>query len=202
MTDRKPIGPSFEAELRTAGLLGLAFSWGPDGVIEFHPDVPADQRAAVLAVYEAHDPEKPAPASGPTVPSSDITAALRAAIDRGDLDDTLERRYGMKKKLMGLALFVVLGFSQPVAANDLAVVCQGETRALDMYAAKLRKEREAFELQVFRTLAEKDAALVAGAAENTKLVQEIARLKKKYEPEPEKKPATDPGKKPETQQQP
>lgn len=68
----KQIGLSFVTELKEAGLLGLPFSWGADGAIEFArtpttfdaegTEVPGAflmsqaERDAVLAVYAAHDP--------------------------------------------------------------------------------------------------------------------------------------------------
>lgn len=52
----KAIGPTFADELKAAGLLGLPFSWGADGTIEFRADMPQVQRDAVLAVYAAHNP--------------------------------------------------------------------------------------------------------------------------------------------------
>jgi hypothetical protein len=52
---RKPIGPSFDGELRAAGLAGLAFSWGDDGELSL-AGLSASQRDGVLAVYAAHDP--------------------------------------------------------------------------------------------------------------------------------------------------
>lgn len=39
--------------------------WYPDGAFEFDDSMPADKRAAVLALYDDHDPTKPAP---PIVP--------------------------------------------------------------------------------------------------------------------------------------
>ena len=59
----KVIGPTFSAELAAAGLLGLPMSWGSDGVIEFDPSMTEEQQAAVLAVYQAHDPDAPPPPS-------------------------------------------------------------------------------------------------------------------------------------------
>lgn len=57
-TNATVIGPSFADELRAAGLLGLPFSWGTDGTFEFSETMTSEQRAAVLAVREAHDPVK------------------------------------------------------------------------------------------------------------------------------------------------
>jgi hypothetical protein len=62
----KAIGPTFEDELKVAGLLGLPFSWGADGSIAFGEAITPGQEAAVLAVYAAHDPmqvEPPVPLS-------------------------------------------------------------------------------------------------------------------------------------------
>ena len=49
------IGPSFADEIEAAGVIDRRFTWGSDGRIEFHPDVPAAERAKVLHVYGAHD---------------------------------------------------------------------------------------------------------------------------------------------------
>ena len=73
MPNIKSIGPSFSDELRTANLIGLPFSWGTDGIIQFDPRMTQAQRDAVLAVYAAHDPTKPAP-------PDPFIAALDAAI--------------------------------------------------------------------------------------------------------------------------
>jgi hypothetical protein len=60
-------GPSFEFELKAAGLFGLPFVWYSDGSVSYGDDLGAIQRAALDAVVEAHDPEAPAP---PIVPES------------------------------------------------------------------------------------------------------------------------------------
>ena len=49
------IGPSFSTELRQGGVLDFRFTWGPDGNIQYHPEVPAEERAKVEAVLAAHD---------------------------------------------------------------------------------------------------------------------------------------------------
>lgn len=54
----KPIGPTFATELQAARLLGLPFSWGSDGMIQFDEKMTPEQIAAVEVVYEAHDPTK------------------------------------------------------------------------------------------------------------------------------------------------
>jgi len=63
------IGPSFSHELAHAGLSGAAFSWSPDGTINYNDSVPKETRDAVQAIVDAHDPETPAPALVPQVVS-------------------------------------------------------------------------------------------------------------------------------------
>jgi hypothetical protein len=77
------IGPSFDAELRAAGLAGEAFSWGSDGKIEFREDVPRATRDQVMAVLAAHDPTRPAP---PT--ARDQAIAEIRALDPATIADT------------------------------------------------------------------------------------------------------------------
>ncbi len=67
------IGPTFASELQAAGLVGLPFSWGADGVIQFDPSMPKAQVDAVKAVYAAHDPAKP-----PVIVPSAAAVALAA----------------------------------------------------------------------------------------------------------------------------
>lgn len=50
------IGRGFAEGLRAAGLLGLPFSWGPDGKVEFGEGMTQAQKDAVQAVLAAHDP--------------------------------------------------------------------------------------------------------------------------------------------------
>jgi len=52
----KKIGETFRIELKKAGLYGLPFSWGDDGVINFSDDITLEQKNAVLAIYDAHNP--------------------------------------------------------------------------------------------------------------------------------------------------
>jgi len=54
----KAIGPTFSFELQKAGLLGLPFSWGSDGSINFSSSMTQTQKNQVNAVYAAHDPAK------------------------------------------------------------------------------------------------------------------------------------------------
>jgi hypothetical protein len=51
----KIIGPSFGMELEAAGLLGLPFSWGEDGLFGLENCTQSEQDA-VNAVLAAHDP--------------------------------------------------------------------------------------------------------------------------------------------------
>ena len=48
-------GPTFYDELKAAGLAGLPFSWGEDGVYVTDAITP-EQKAAIEAVIAAHDP--------------------------------------------------------------------------------------------------------------------------------------------------
>ncbi len=59
----KAIGPTFPHELKAANLLGLPFSWAEGGHLRFDESMTPEQVAAVQAVYAAHDPEAPQPAS-------------------------------------------------------------------------------------------------------------------------------------------
>ena len=70
----KAIGPSFADELKIAGLLGLPFSWGADGNIQFDARMAPGQIAAVNGVYAAHNPATPA------LPDPEGKAALLAAV--------------------------------------------------------------------------------------------------------------------------
>ena len=85
MSPVKAIGPAFPDELKVAGLLGLAFSWGADGVFQFSPGMLQAQIDAVLAVYAAHDPLKPA---APTQQGLDL-ADVKAKIDVLIADGTI-----------------------------------------------------------------------------------------------------------------
>lgn len=51
------IGESFGAELQALGLDAVAVSWTDDGALMFGAGVPLEQRGAVEAALEAHDPE-------------------------------------------------------------------------------------------------------------------------------------------------
>ena len=72
----KPIGPSFGDEIKVAGLLGLPFSWGADGVIQFDPRMTQTQMNAVLAVYAAHDPLTPAAPTQQALNAADLKAKI------------------------------------------------------------------------------------------------------------------------------
>lgn len=50
------IGPTFTEELKAAGVTDFRFAWSTEtGIVDFHPGVPADERAKVEAVLAAHD---------------------------------------------------------------------------------------------------------------------------------------------------
>lgn len=48
-------GPTFADELQAAGLAGLPFSWGEDGVF-YSKQITSRQRQDIEAVLAAHDP--------------------------------------------------------------------------------------------------------------------------------------------------
>lgn len=58
---KKKIGPNFHYELGAAGLLGLPFGYSSDGEFTFNEAMTQEQIDAVMAVYEAHDPDTPLP---------------------------------------------------------------------------------------------------------------------------------------------
>lgn len=93
------IGPSFGSELAAAGLLGLAFSWGTDGQIQFHETVPQAIRDQVAAVLAVHDPRKPAP---PPVTPRAFRAALLAQLDGADRAAKLARAQTLRERAPGL----------------------------------------------------------------------------------------------------
>jgi hypothetical protein len=53
------IGPNFANEIAAAGLAGLPFSWGPDGVSTDDPRLTEAQKTAIAGVVAAHDPAVP-----------------------------------------------------------------------------------------------------------------------------------------------
>lgn len=55
----KHIGPTFFAELQSAGLAGLPFAWQADGTVTYGAAITADQRAGIETVLAAHDPARP-----------------------------------------------------------------------------------------------------------------------------------------------
>ena len=60
------IGPSFPAELQAAGLLGLPFSWGEDGVFGID-NLTVNQQNALKNVLATHNPAAAAPLSAEQV---------------------------------------------------------------------------------------------------------------------------------------
>lgn len=70
------IGPSFAEELAAAGLMGLPFTWGPDGRFTWDPALRPEQRQQVLDVYRRHDPTRP----GPPTKQQRVQAACAAIL--------------------------------------------------------------------------------------------------------------------------
>jgi hypothetical protein len=54
-------GPTLEAELKAANVLGLQFSWDASGAVSFADEVTPEQRAKIVAVFAAHDPHTVSP---------------------------------------------------------------------------------------------------------------------------------------------
>lgn len=78
----KAIGPTFGDELKSAGLLGLPFSWSPEGAFNLSDKrLSAMQKTAIQAVYAAHDPTKTKP---PEPSVADRLVALESAVDAVD----------------------------------------------------------------------------------------------------------------------
>lgn len=86
----KPIGPTFSTELEKSGLNTLAVSWCDDGTLNFGDGVSAEQRRAVEAIYDAHDPLK---AVVPTV--VEMRQARLALLGAGLLDTVESAIAGM-----------------------------------------------------------------------------------------------------------
>ena len=87
----KRIGPHFFYELQLAELVGLRFSWGDDGSIEYADEITPEQRAAVTAVLDAHDPDdlgyaKRAKLEALTTSRNAALAALAATWDGDEWD--------------------------------------------------------------------------------------------------------------------
>lgn len=80
----KAIGAHFFKELEAASLSGLPFSWSEDGVFCFDESISSQDRAAVLAVFEAHDPATPL-SELKSAKNAEINAA-RAAANTGTFD--------------------------------------------------------------------------------------------------------------------
>lgn len=77
------IGPTFADEIRVAGLSGLPFTWGVDGV-QFDPSMTVEQIVAVHAVLAAHDPQKP------LVPDSVLMSQARLSLFGAGLLATID----------------------------------------------------------------------------------------------------------------
>lgn len=55
---KKKIGETFYEELLAAGVKYFGFSWCSDGSFLFNEEVSGAQKAKVMKVFEAHDPDK------------------------------------------------------------------------------------------------------------------------------------------------
>jgi len=96
----KKIGPTFLAELMAAGLAGLPFVWREDGTFLFTTEpngmgtkpMTPEQIAAVMAVYDAHDPDAEPPANVPQVVSrfQGREAMHQTLLGEGSLFDAAE----------------------------------------------------------------------------------------------------------------
>lgn len=78
-------GPTFYDELQAAGVVGLPFSWGDDGVW-YSPAITAAQRRTIEQVIAAHDPTKPY-----VSPRTALRQQIQAAQSLDDLKIVLDR---------------------------------------------------------------------------------------------------------------
>jgi len=124
------IGPSFATELQAAGLLGLPFSWGSDGVIQYRDDVSQDVRDRVAAVLAAHDSTKPAPVA-PTPRA--FRQALLAQLDGATRAEKLARAQELRERSPGLTepfLTALAGATLSADEADIIVAIWARIRAL------------------------------------------------------------------------
>lgn len=77
----KTLGPTFAIEISAANLSGVPFWWDADFNVHFNDDVSQEQRDAVLAVIDAHDPTKR------VVPASVTRYQARVALANSGLLD-------------------------------------------------------------------------------------------------------------------
>lgn len=75
----KTLGPTFAIEISAADLSGIPFWWDADFNVNFNDDVTQEQRDAVLAVIDAHDPTRR------VVPSSVTRYQARVALANSGL---------------------------------------------------------------------------------------------------------------------
>jgi hypothetical protein len=114
------IGPNFANEVTAAGLLGLPFSWGPDGIAIADARLTATQKTAIAAVVAAHDPTKPDP-------RATLAAKLAAGcqITSTANPGTLSGSYPLDDesllKIAGVATRVSLGKGLPLGAATVQV---------------------------------------------------------------------------------
>jgi hypothetical protein len=105
MTDK--IGPTFESELKAAGVPS-AVAWNAEsGILYRCLGVSDADFAKAEAVLTAHDPTKPAPAAPPVVPTMVTNYQGRAALVQAGLFDKADA--------------AIRGADQTVAANKLAL---------------------------------------------------------------------------------
>jgi hypothetical protein len=115
----KAIGPSFTAELRAAGLLGLPFTWGADGAINFHPDMTPQQISAVQAVYSEHDPEAAPPVE---VPKAVTMRQARLALLQAGMLQTVNQAVASMPGDAGEAARIEWEYSQEVQRDKQLVL--------------------------------------------------------------------------------
>lgn len=134
----KRIGPTFVTELQVAGLLGLPFSWGPDGVITYGAAMTPAQIAAVEAVYAAHDPDRQPP---PTV--EDVDAERDRRLAEGFADPVTGKTYQCRERDVSnwTAMATDAGFclinnetkSFPIITADNSEIILSEQDVFDLF---------------------------------------------------------------------
>lgn len=112
------IGPTFVAELRAAGLLGLPFAYDIDGTLTFDPAMTPEGIAAVEAVLAAHNPAK----LPPQQMLADALAAGLAIVSTGtpSLSGTYAIDGDTTANLQGLILGYQVRGSFPKGASTYA----------------------------------------------------------------------------------
>lgn len=117
------IGPNFQNELDAAGLRGLPFSYGSDGVFEWGTEITAPQRAAVEAVFAAHDPARPDPVAEAAKllrAGVTITSTATPALD-GTYGTTQQDETNITGLQVSIAAGAFPGFCRDIAGNRKAM---------------------------------------------------------------------------------